>query len=409
MAALDFPTSPTNGQVYGNFIWSTTKDAWQAKPLVSAKTVTSDVAPGTPQDGDQWFNTVDGTLYIYVVDVDGGQWVESQAPITANGYYSPNYIINGGFDIWQRGTSFTPATAITYTTDRFFTLRDGTGATVTTSQQTFTPGTAPVAEYEGRFFYRYAQTVAGTGGTYVNVLQQRIEDVRTLAGQNATVSFWAKADSARTMRATLGQHFGTGGSPSGANNVPVGDFSITTSWQRFSATIALTSISGKVIGTNNDSSLQVIIQSITPNVTQTFDIWGVQVEAGSIATAFRRNANSIQGELAACQRYYYRNTGSTNGARLLYGMQSQTTVADVIAVLPVELRISNPTIDYANVQWTDSVAFNAAISAIVLNNSGGSPKTVNLSITFAANGAVRYPGYISTNAIGGYFGLSAEL
>lgn len=76
MAALDFPASPTNGQVYGNWIWSDAKDAWQAKPLTPAVVATSDTAPLSPKDGDQWLNTVDGCLYVYYIDIDGGQWVQ---------------------------------------------------------------------------------------------------------------------------------------------------------------------------------------------------------------------------------------------------------------------------------------------------------------------------------------------
>lgn len=79
--ALDFPANPTNGQAYGNFIYSSSKGAWQAKPLSGAKTSTGDVPPTNPVNGDQWFNTSDGTLYIYVVDSDSSQWVEHRSEI----------------------------------------------------------------------------------------------------------------------------------------------------------------------------------------------------------------------------------------------------------------------------------------------------------------------------------------
>jgi len=75
MAALDFPASPTNGQVYANWIYSTAKGAWQAKPI-TGKVTTSAVAPSAPTNGDEWFNTNDGNLYVYYTDVDGSQWVQ---------------------------------------------------------------------------------------------------------------------------------------------------------------------------------------------------------------------------------------------------------------------------------------------------------------------------------------------
>lgn len=79
--ALDFPSSPTNGQVYGNFIWSTAKGAWQAKPI-TGKVTTSATAPSAPSNGDEWFNTNDGNIYVYYTDVDGSQWVQVSSDAT---------------------------------------------------------------------------------------------------------------------------------------------------------------------------------------------------------------------------------------------------------------------------------------------------------------------------------------
>jgi hypothetical protein len=132
-------------------------------------------------------------------------------------------------------------------------------------------------------------------------MRQRIEDVRTLAGQTVAISFWAKASSATTLSAALGQNFGSGGSTAVFQGF--GSQAIGTSWTRFVGTVTVPSISGKTVGTN--SYLECFISNPN-NETNTIDLWGVQLEAGSVATPFRRNANSIQGELAACQRYYRR-------------------------------------------------------------------------------------------------------
>lgn len=81
MAALDFPASPTNGQVYANWIYSTAKGAWQAKPI-TGKVTTSATAPSAPSNGDEWFNTNDGNLYVYYTDIDGSQWVQVKSDAT---------------------------------------------------------------------------------------------------------------------------------------------------------------------------------------------------------------------------------------------------------------------------------------------------------------------------------------
>jgi len=211
-----------------------------------------------------------------------------------------NKIINGDFGVWQRGTTFTSPGAGSYTADRFREEHDGTTSAVTVTRQTFALGTAPVAGYEGAYFLRDTLTTVGNG-TYLQ-LAQFVEDVRTFAGQTVTLSFWAKADSARTSLVFLAQQFGSGGSSTVYSSTP--SITYSTSWQRFSYTFDLPSIAGKTIGTG--SSLAIGIRS-TATTGSVLDVWGVQLEAGSVATPFTTASGSIAGELALCQRYYQKS------------------------------------------------------------------------------------------------------
>jgi hypothetical protein len=219
----------------------------------------------------------------------------------APGVANRNVILNSAFDIWQRGTTVTNPSNGSILADRWLMIYDGTGLTKTVSRQTFTPGSAPIAGVEeAQYFIRTAQTVAGSGATY-NVYQTRIEDARVLAGQTATVSFYARAGSTITLpNVNVQQVFGSGGSPQTfiviASNVSVG-----TSWNRYSYTFTMPSITGKTLGTN---SFLVFEIGMPLNSTYTFDLWGVQLEPGAIATPFQRNGANAQAELAACQRYF---------------------------------------------------------------------------------------------------------
>jgi hypothetical protein len=269
-----------------DFTWVTTDDANAIQnSIVDAK-------------GDLIAATANDTPARLAVGANGETLVADSSTSTGLRYTSnfaagKNKIINGDFGIWQRGTSFS---SYGYTADRFYWAFDGTG-TRTLNRQTFTPGTAPVSGYEGQYFARYDQTTAGTGGTYAQIVQ-RLEDVRTFANQTVTLSFWAKADASRTITPYFYQDFGSGGS-SGVNGSSA-SFNLTTSWVRYSATFSIASVSGKTIGT---SSYLGLIIALPVNVVQAIDIWGVQLEAGSVATAFQTATGTIQGELAACRRY----------------------------------------------------------------------------------------------------------
>jgi hypothetical protein len=395
--ALNFPSSPTNGQVYDNWIYSSAKGAWEAKPLDSAKTITADVAPANPDDGDQWFNTNDGTLYIYVVDVDGGQWVESQAPITANGYYSPNYIINGGFDIWQRGTSsaVSAGEGMVFGPDRWR-IYNYVGNSASITQQSFPVGTL-LGSDEPQFFMR-----ATSSNTRV-FLSQTIEDVRRTAGKAVTLSFWAKSASAQTITASIGQIFGSGGSAN--NDGPAIPISVTTSWARYSATFNMASVSGKTIGANSHND--VILRAAINNA---LDVWGVQVEEGTVATTFRRNGNSIAEELAACQRYYYRVGGQDLFATIGFGTAHASNQATIAINNPVFMRALPTAIESSALALWDGVS-SFATTALVLRSGHQTFNTTTLLVTVAANPLPQFrPYYLFTNNnASAFFGVSAEL
>jgi hypothetical protein len=260
----------------------------------------------------------------------------------ANFAAGKNKVINGAFDIWQRGTSFAAAGGI-YTVDRWRAgTSDGSG-TVTVSQQAFTAGTAPVSGYEGSYFCRSDITVLGTATNYT--LANRLEDVRTFANQTITISFWAKADSGRTVEMTVQQNFGSGGSTTVTTSA--GTKTLTTSWARYSLTVAVPSISGKTIGAGSFTAIRFLIDGASFSATTVLDIWGVQAEVGSVATAFQTATGTIQGELAACQRYYYLHaTGnSTNPVPIGVGSSYTSTNVSVIVPFKVNMRTA-PTLDH---------------------------------------------------------------
>jgi hypothetical protein len=256
-----------------------------------------------------------------------------------------NKIINGDFNVNQRAFTSTTTTGI-FMFDRWLTnVSDGT---VTYTAQTFTPGAAPVAGYEGKNYLRCVTTGQTLTTARANIAQ-KIESVRTFAGETVTFSFWAKANTGTPeIGIQLQQYFGTGGSPSASVNV-TSKVTISTSWARYSLTLSVPSISGKTVGTDNNDAL--ICQfwlsggssftALSGGIgiqSNTFEIWGVQIEAGSTASPFQTASGSIGGELALCQRYYYRAVIDAVGGRLGSGYVNSTVELNLTVPFPVVMR-----------------------------------------------------------------------
>jgi hypothetical protein len=267
-----------------------------------------------------------------------------------------NKIINGAFDIWQRGTSFTADGS--YTADRW--RLEESGATATVTQQSFTVGQTDVPN-NPKYFLRLAVTTGDNSCRIVNV----IEDVTTFSGQTITISFWAKGTNPAggSLEIFFRQNFGSGGSTEVATLA--GSITLTSSWQRFTKTLAVPSVSGKTVGAGNSWQIDVRQPIADTGVAAwTLDLSNVQAELGSTATAFQTATGTIQGELAACQRYYALIASGTELC-ISMGANYTATQADGFLPFPVTMR-TTPTLVatsgtgyYAFIRNGGSDAFNS--------------------------------------------------
>jgi hypothetical protein len=224
-----------------------------------------------------------------------------------------NYIINGNFDIWQRRTSV-PAgtTGFNYLADRWKVY--SLGSTYSSSQQEFIFGQTDVPGNPR--FYQSVVVSSVVGTTNSSFLTTYLENVASLSGKTVTLSFYAKADSAKYVAVEAIQNFGTGGTPSAdVNGISSKKFLLSSTWQKITHTFTFPSVAGKKIGTSGyyttSSQIRIYFDAGTAYDSRSdtlghqsgiFDIAQVQLEEGTVATDFERI--DFNYELMLCKRYY---------------------------------------------------------------------------------------------------------
>jgi hypothetical protein len=318
-----------------------------------------------------------------------------------------NAIINGGMDIWQRGTSITMSSTA-YTADRWNGYRSVAGGTVsrqTTSDTTNLP------------FVQYCTRVQrDTSNTSIVKLYYgtTIETTNSIpyAGKTVTLSFYARAGANFSAASSaLNLSFGTGtntdvnyvtGSASGWTTTTQ-TYTLTTTWQRFTYTTTIPSTAVQI------ASMLDYTPVGTAGAADYFEITGVQLEVGSTATPFSRAGGSIQGELAACQRYYQRVTSGAAYGNISYtGAGNSATFAYVFFPLKTSLRVTPSAIDFSAVGLDDGV--NSVIAVTTVDSRSSSADVVRLGATVASGATSLRPYYLSSNNnAAGYVGVSAEL
>jgi hypothetical protein len=368
--------------------------------------------------------TTKGDLYTYsttndrlAVGNNGETLVADSSTSTGLRYQASmaagrNGTINGGMDIWQRGTSISLAASTSaangFTSDRWF-LPTGTGQASTVSRQSVNDTTnLPNIQYCAR-----VQRNSGQTGTSAMAFNYNFETANSIpfAGKTITVSFYARAGAnySPTSSVLASQLYtGTGTD----QNIQVGGFTgqtlavnqsntLTTTWQRFSYTYAVPST------VTQFAYIFLWTPTGTAGTNDYFEITGVQMELGSVATNFSRAGGNIQGELAACQRYYIRWANPDNSYPYFgFGTASSTTVTQSLVTFPTEMRARPTVIEYSSLSSGDGVTGYTGGTFTVSNNN-----TKNASILYTHGSAVftQYrPALIYANT-NGYLGLSAEL
>jgi hypothetical protein len=287
--------------------------------------------------------------------------------------FTRNAIINGGMDVWQRGTSIAIAAAAkTFASDRFWAARGGSVAGSTVSRQATGDTTnLPFIQYCAR-----VQRDSGNTSTQFISFNQDIETVNSipLAGRTVTLSFYARAGanfSATSSALPVSIVTGTGTDQSlssgytGQATAFSGTATLTTTWQRFTFT-------GAIGATATQIGIQPYYVPVgTASTNDYFEITGVQLEQGSQATPFTRAGGTIQGELAACRRYLPAFSGASGAAVNPYSGYAYATNAvlytipfDVPArVAPTGVTITGTLKAYAlNTATTVTPSFNTANS-----------------------------------------------
>ena len=272
-----------------------------------------------------------------------------------------NLLINGGFDFWQRGTSFTPAGTKKHAADRFCIYDSPSQSTVSQIASSFSN-----TEFGLKF-----QRTAGQTGVNAKYIAQTIEikNSRMLVGKYVTFSFQIKAGA--SFSGTISSKITSGTQTDDRDALFVAwsgsvtsskTLSLTTSFQTLSQTFFIASTAKQV----------AIFFEWTPSGTagadDSFTIEQLMLNIGTKAAPFKRAGGDIQGELAKCQRYFYAPAnGSTTLCVAALGFAETTTVGMFIVKFPVTMR-DRPTIT----EWPTG-------SAIVYNYA----RTINLAGTTA--------------------------
>jgi hypothetical protein len=273
-----------------------------------------------------------------------------------------NFVINGGMDIAQRGTTLNGVQG--YNLDRWIVNGYGTSTNYSVSQL-LVSGIIPGI----RWYQRIASTTTNVQNFFMSQSFETNEVIR-FAGQTVTLSFYYRMPTnnftgswgVQTLYSTgtdANLHY-----PAASTTITADSLSNTVYWTRFTKTftvpISATSFSIALNSTNN-----VVNAAL-------FDITGVQLEIGSVATPFSRAGGTIQGELAACQRYFERMAATSIDSTFGMGVAYLSTSPIIHIQWQVPKRIV-PSISFAG---TWEVVGGNSVIGLTSPNLGANSTTV---------------------------------
>ena len=347
-----------------------------------------------------------------------------------------NILINGDMRIAQRGSSTNSAANNTYIVDRWQYEASTTGV-VDVEQSTDAPAGF---KYSSKITITTADSNIASTDFQQILYKMEANDISQLNygtsnAKTCTLSFWVKASKPGTFPFSFQNHNGTRVYPENYSVNQANTWEYKTivfpgdtggSWVttgtslgfRFTFQFMLgSSFTG---GTRGAWAATTGFQNLCPPHTAnlqetnaTFQITGVQLEVGKVATPFEYR--SYGQELALCQRYYQRNkldsgqyaailSGTAYGVGIFYGTYH----------LQVPMRTSPTSLGYSSlshftiIQTTTTGGINP--NAIAIDN-GSATQTLRIYATTAGNtGLTAGQGsFIQTNNTSAYIDFSSEL
>lgn len=218
-----------------------------------------------------------------------------------------NYIINGNFLIWERGTSFNTEG---YTADRWrLELNGNASATVTRTKSTTSDYSVLNSPY-----YATISFTAGTESNSYVVFSHFIEDVSRLANKKVTISFWAKSDVPVKLWTEIKQQFNI--QNMSQEGIGVTELNLTTEWKKYIVTVDIPQIPDANAIEDPTTTATVLyiwlegssfFNSRIPGIQHqsgVVHIAEVQLEEGNYPTSFENRPYGL--ELQLCKRYFER-------------------------------------------------------------------------------------------------------
>lgn len=336
----------------------TTKTALDAN-LVNG--VTSD-APVVKNSNDNVYNTID-ELYNYTSGLVAGGVLQPY-PV----FLSRQALINGNFDVWQRGTTFNNPNGA-YTADRFV-IADAIDANVKVLRSTDVPN------LKSQFSLRVEGFGAISGVGSLSDIGQFVEDFKYFAGQTITFSGYIKCDAGGISVVPR--------IDDGVTDTP-GQTITSTSWVPFSVTKTISSTNTKL-----KPYLRVNRSGIAVGVG--CSISQLQVNIGNVPLPFQ--PRSFAEELQLCQRYCHVISSNATNAVIGNGTAASTTQALIYYTFKTQMRVP-PTLVATATDWqlADSANAPTNLTAIALFFAQNSEFSTAISAV-VASGLTQYRPYV---------------
>ena len=361
--------------------------------------------------------TAKGDLYTYstvpaklAVGNNGETLVADSSASVGLRYQEPkagNPVVNSAFQVWQRGTSFSGSSLNAYTADRWQGYRS---SNITITRQTTSDTTnLPNIQYCAR-----VQRDSGNTNTSILYLTQSFETINSIpfAGKTITLSFYARAGanySSASNALAVQLSTGTGTDQNvingftGTTNPISQNVTLTTTWQRFAISASIPSTATQIALNFNNTPVG------TAGAEDYFEITGVQLEVGSVATPFKTQGVTLAGELAACQRYYWRTSSIEAYGAMGTGVVDTTTNAQIYYPLKVTMRVKPSSVDFSTLRIFDGSA-SFTVTGVAINTNHNGSDIAALNVTSSGMTAGRVPAVLqANNSTSAFLGFSAEL